>query len=398
MLPVIPAQLTPPSDAQLRLVRRIVTALVGISAVIIGACFPLAYFYAAQARLTGEIVVEARLFAGEMATIAEQNPDFWNALAGSADAASVGTLEPPRRGDAQGQIQITRRIFRNSDGRALSPPIPDIALPWPTISTRSDFLRGLGTVEVSLSLQPALWNTSALSVASIAFAILLFYSLREFPLRLLLREMRRANYLAQHDPLTGLFNRTVLTQQLEKALEEGRDVALLLIDLDDFKTINDSSGHDEGDKTLQFVARKLTMAARTTDMVARLGGDEFAILLVDAPSDDVIIKLCDDIVAALREDDVARRGTVGASIGISRSGNEAAPPSKSSRARTSRFTRQRPKARTFAGSTIPCFTSRCGCEMHSRVICAWRCLAMSSMCSISRRCRSRPGRSRAPKR
>jgi diguanylate cyclase (GGDEF)-like protein len=138
--------------------------------------------------------------------------------------------------------------------------------------------------------------------------------------------MRRANYLAQHDPLTGLFNRAVLTQQLEKALEEGRDVALLLIDLDDFKTINDSRGHDEGDKILQFVARKLARAAATTDLVARLGGDEFAILLVDAPPERVIIRLCDDIIAAMSEDDAdapARCGTIGTSIGISRSGSEA---------------------------------------------------------------------------
>ncbi len=327
MLPVISTQqLTPPSDAQLRLVTRVVTALVGVSAVIIAASFPLAYFYAAQSRLNGEIAVEARLFAGEAATAAEQNPDFWNALAGSADAVNLEGLESARHRQSQGQLLITRRIFRNVDGRALSSPSPDIRLAWPAISARSDFLRGLGAVEISSSLQPTLWNTAALSIASIAFAILFHYALRMLPMRLLIKEMRRANYLAQHDPLTGLFNRAVLAQHLDKALAQGHEVVLLLIDLDDFKTINDSSGHDKGDKTLQTVARRLEKAAAVADVVARLGGDEFAVLLDGAPPDHVIVCLCEDIVSALRQpgmDTPGLRAGVSASIGIARSGDEA---------------------------------------------------------------------------
>jgi diguanylate cyclase (GGDEF)-like protein len=135
--------------------------------------------------------------------------------------------------------------------------------------------------------------------------------------------MLPVNHLVQHDPLTGLFNRTVLTRQLETALGEGRNVVLLLIDRDDFRTINDCCGHDEGDKILQFVARKLATAAKTTDVVARLDGDEFAILLVDPPRERAIIRLFDDIIAALRGADADALAGVGARIGISRSGNEA---------------------------------------------------------------------------
>src|SRR5215213_7422585 len=86
-----------------------------------------------------------------------------------------------------------------------------------------------------------------------------------------------------HDPLTGLANRTLFEQRLD-ALRGGRDgddglVALLFVDLDDFKGVNDTFGHRQGDLFLQEVAARLRSAARSTDTIARLGGDEFALLL-----------------------------------------------------------------------------------------------------------------------
>ena len=81
---------------------------------------------------------------------------------------------------------------------------------------------------------------------------------------------------ATHDSLTGLANRTVVQARFA---EQSRPGPVLLIDLDDFKSINDSLGHHAGDVVLQTVARRLTSASREDDLVARLGGDEFAILL-----------------------------------------------------------------------------------------------------------------------
>ncbi len=90
---------------------------------------------------------------------------------------------------------------------------------------------------------------------------------------------------ALHDPLTGLPNRTLLVANLAQAIERaGRrrgHVAVLFIDLDDFKLVNDSLGHDAGDEILVEVARRLSGAMRGADMVARLGGDEFVVVCED---------------------------------------------------------------------------------------------------------------------
>ena len=98
--------------------------------------------------------------------------------------------------------------------------------------------------------------------------------------------VQEALYQAFHDPLTGLPNRTRFMDRLEHALPRrrrpGSDVAVLYVDLDDFKNINDGLGHAMGDRFLKEVAARLGKAVRAGDTAARLGGDEFAVLLEDA--------------------------------------------------------------------------------------------------------------------
>ncbi len=96
--------------------------------------------------------------------------------------------------------------------------------------------------------------------------------------------------LADTDPLTGVANRALFSRQLHEAATGNRGdrrVAVLLVDLDDFKLVNDTLGHDVGDKLLVVVTRLLRQCVRTTDTVARLGGDEFAVLLEGVPESDV---------------------------------------------------------------------------------------------------------------
>jgi diguanylate cyclase (GGDEF)-like protein len=128
-------------------------------------------------------------------------------------------------------------------------------------------------------------------------------------------------HLAWHDVLTNVPNRGLLQDRLEHALQlsqrRGTRIALLFIDLDGFKSINDRFGHAAGDAVLIEVARRLTGCVRVSDTVARLGGDEFGLLLEDVDPYEVN-RACDRILEALaREADVAgHQMALSASIGV----------------------------------------------------------------------------------
>jgi diguanylate cyclase len=110
------------------------------------------------------------------------------------------------------------------------------------------------------------------------------------------------SYRAHHDPLTGLANRALFGDRLDDAIElhrgYGQPFALLVVDLDDFKGVNDAFGHSVGDHVLRAVGQRLQRCVRGLDTVARLGGDEFAIILVGA--EDIPGIVAERILAALR--------------------------------------------------------------------------------------------------
>ncbi len=111
--------------------------------------------------------------------------------------------------------------------------------------------------------------------------------------------------LATHDDLTGLANRSVFREGVRQALEVARrygdNFALLLLDLDHFKQINDSRGHPAGDAVLKEISRRLSTCARTTDLVARLGGDEFAIVQNKVRTDDDAVHFAERLIGCTRE-------------------------------------------------------------------------------------------------
>ncbi len=127
---------------------------------------------------------------------------------------------------------------------------------------------------------------------------------------------------ANYDHLTGLPNRQLFSTELDRALARARRrgsiVALIFLDLDEFKEINDTMGHDMGDELLKQVADRLTQCVRASDTVARLGGDEFTMIVGDLESTDVVARICQKTLQRLAlpyhlgDDQV----TISASLGV----------------------------------------------------------------------------------
>ena len=133
---------------------------------------------------------------------------------------------------------------------------------------------------------------------------------------------------ALHDTLTGLANRALFTDRVGHALSRRAEgtVALLVFDLDDFKTVNDSLGHAAGDRFLMTVAERLRGSLRTSDTPCRLSGDEFAVLLDDSQTEAQITEVADRLLGALHQPfsidgrEVRITASMGVAVDLSRSG------------------------------------------------------------------------------
>ena len=127
--------------------------------------------------------------------------------------------------------------------------------------------------------------------------------------------------LAFHDPLTMLANRTLFADRVHQAIrhvDNGVTPAVLFIDLDNFKTVNDSLGHSAGDQLLRGFAQRLSGCTRAGNTVARLGGDEFAVLIDHAPKPEAAMAVAHQVIEACREpfDIDGQAVRVGASVGV----------------------------------------------------------------------------------
>jgi diguanylate cyclase (GGDEF)-like protein len=152
---------------------------------------------------------------------------------------------------------------------------------------------------------------AAVFLGALALTMLLFLLLRQLvlsrrsALELVERRTAELRHQALHDSLTGLPNRSLVNQVarhlVERASSEGLPVAVFFIDLDDFKKVNDTFGHDSGDELLRAVAIRLTRSLRSTDTVGRLGGDEFVVLSQNSFSDGGLGVVAERLLAVLRE-------------------------------------------------------------------------------------------------
>ena len=305
---------------------RVITALAALAALTTAAVVPVSWFFAAEARLQGEAEIRAQIYLIEVAQEAQQNPTFWNALAGNASDPVLASLDIARTPDtsASNGVAERRRVF-SAGGQMVIDTATAAKLAWPLFAARlsvMDRTTRIGEVEIARSLRPALLVTAGIAGGSAALGILIFLLLRVIPLRMLEAAIKHASYLSAHDPLTGLPNRRLFHDRLEQALAcADRDrvrIAVFYMDLDRFKKINDLLGHAAGDATLRIVAERLRSGLRSSDTLARLGGDEFAVIQpVCRRIEDAGIlgrHLLDVIAAPLNLD--GKRRSIGLSVGI----------------------------------------------------------------------------------
>lgn len=217
------------------------------------------------------------------------------------DALGKGLLEIVHRDDIPSVINAIERIRPQ-----LGTTTTDV---W-RCRNRAGEWRFIETVMTSLLQDPAVRG--------------IVLNTRDVSERIMLQE--ELTHQAYHDPLTHLANRAWFRAQVERALSRSQEtpehVAVFFLDLDNFKNINDSLGHGEGDKMLRLVAERLLNATRGSDTVARLGGDEFAILVERITSVEGLTTVAERVTSAMRLPFRLENGEVfsGASIGITRGG------------------------------------------------------------------------------
>jgi diguanylate cyclase (GGDEF)-like protein len=175
-------------------------------------------------------------------------------------------------------------------------------------------VRGAVEIYIDQTETAALLKTSfALISIGLAFVVALTFGLPMMAFLLRSKQAREARrrieYLAHYEPMTGLLNRATFTEKLNAILGQknyGRNLALVLLDVDDFKTINDAHGHEAGDEFLIHVANCITQLCGKADLAARPGGDEF-ILSLTGRSESEVIKLVEKLLGSIAEP-IVRRG------------------------------------------------------------------------------------------
>lgn len=227
-------------------------------------------------------------------------------------------------------VRLTGKTFETVDGRSLS-LVLDLLEPESGRPAENLLARAIRDVGVVRRAEPCSLQRPDGTVCYVADRVtpVCDEMLRLTGLVVVLHDVtevfernRHLHHQANHDPLTDLLNRTAFRRRLHRAFARGQHAgtpgALLALDLDHFKGVNDSGGHAAGDEVLRHVAQTLKRALRPEDAVGRLGGDEFAVLLNDCPPDraaQIAQRIC-TLLNPLRTSWDGRVHETGASLGL----------------------------------------------------------------------------------
>jgi diguanylate cyclase (GGDEF)-like protein len=275
---------------------------------------PASYFLSNRSITEADLQAKASLGALVVSQVAMRNADLW--IYENARIRGLLTLL------GQADDNEARRVF-DSNGRLVAEQEGNLTQPVLS-AVRPIYDSGvvIGHMEVSQSIRPVVVTTTWVALLATVLGCVTFLVLKLIPLRLLRQALTRAAHLATHDALTHLPNRALFRDRLEQALarmrREGGAVAVLCLDLDRFKEVNDVLGHAAGDELLRQVTWRLAACLREMDTLARLGGDEFAIVQVGAHQPADAEALARRMVAALAEpfDLNGHQACIGTSVGV----------------------------------------------------------------------------------
>jgi diguanylate cyclase (GGDEF)-like protein len=205
--------------------------------------------------------------------------------------------------------------------RKLGPPIVSAAVATLVLTNFTTVVVVKRDAASGTELFDAIWPILLTSAVAIVLVMSFLYRSLVDLVQELERREASAQHQAVHDPLTGLANRALLEDRLDQAIGRYRRnndmFALLILDLDRFKLVNDTFGHAAGDLLVQQVAERLAGLIRETDTIARIGGDEFAIVQSSIKSEADIRRLCGRIIESIDEPFYlgGREARVGVSVG-----------------------------------------------------------------------------------
>ncbi|MEP1327305.1 EAL domain-containing protein [Pseudophaeobacter sp.] len=274
---------------------------------------PLLHYYYGVQYEKGMVASEAKVNARLLTQMIGRNPTMWQ----------FETLRID--GLLQTNSPMQQIVVYNAAMEIVTQTGAD-QVPSPRVSFAQALYDGgneAGTLVVTHSASGVAQSSVMLSLATLIVGFWAFFFLRTFPLKLLKRASDQASYLASHDPLTNLPNRSLFNEWLSHSLadvdRQNTSLAVLCLDLDHFKEVNDILGHAAGDDLLRQATERMSATLRSNDMLARLGGDEFAIIQkhIDQPRGSSA--LAERLISSLSEpfNLDGNEVLIGVSIGIS---------------------------------------------------------------------------------
>ncbi|AZV77050.1 GGDEF domain-containing protein [Parasedimentitalea marina] len=291
---------------------RLTTAFAFAVSLAISILVPVSYFYFGLQFVHGKTTAQADMNSEDISQLVGRNPLMWH-------------FETLRITEFLGGYEDTEiwKVF-DVDGQLVA-QVGMASIPSPVILTSHAFFDSgieAGRLEVTYSIRPLAYRSLAVFFLSTLLGGLVFIGMRTLPLRVLRQAIEHASFLASHDPLTELPNRSLFNNWLINAIadvdRQQTPLAVLCLDLDHFKDVNDLLGHAAGDDLLKQATERLIALLDSNDLLARLGGDEFAIVQKSADQPSGATQLANLITAELSRpfDLDGNEAIIGTSVGI----------------------------------------------------------------------------------